>query len=322
MLKIIFALVVLVFVAIGKNIASVTKEDKMVAVKVIAEYQTASVLAKGTLSPIQEIAFPVAKSGHVATISSTLTTLPQSKTKEISSIAAPIFLLGDIEKNENIAQLSANKRWPVASLTKLMTAVVALEKIPPDTFITISGGASSAEGAAGNFIPGKVFRVEDLIKAMAVVSSNQAAFAIQEFVGKEKFVLLMNAIAEHLGMHDTYFEEATGLSVLNQSTAEDLKILTRYIWKTHNEIFSFSRTPEIKILEKTSGSTIILKNINSFAGRNDFLGGKTGFINESGGNLISIFSRGGRPIITVVLGAHDRFSETNKLMQWFDQTLR
>ena len=65
--------------------------------------------------------------------------------------------------------------------------------------------------------------------------------------------------------------------------------------------------------------SIIIRNINSFAGKKDFLGGKTGFIEESGGNLISIFSRENNLIVTMILGAGDRFLETKKLMQWFDK---
>ncbi|MDP1688995.1 MAG: serine hydrolase [bacterium] len=321
-LKTIFTLIVILFIIIGKNIASVSMTANKIEAQIISEYKTASLIANSSILPEKDINFPKEEFRAIDTGSTTLSSsvekLPNLKTIEVPSVDATAFLIGDINRNENVAEYSLDKRWPIASITKLMTAVVALEEVAPDTYITVGINASNVGGSSDILSAGKIFKIEDLIKAMMVTSSNQAATAIQEFVGKKKFVYLMNLVAARLGMHDTYYVEATGLSVLNQSTAYDLKILAYYIWDKHNEIFSYSTLPEIKILDKSMNSSIIIRNINSFVGRKDFLGGKTGFIIDSGGNLISIFSRSGSQVITIVLGADDRFLETKKLMQWFD----
>lgn len=323
-LKIIFALLVLFFIFLGKNISTISISDNKIKAQSIPEYQTTSLLANNSLMPEESINFSKGELEVAAKASTTTSTLSESekpnnlKTIEEPRIDAAAFLMGDIDRNENLLDFSVDKRWPIASITKLMTAVVALEEIAPNTYITISESASNVGGSADILQTGKIFKIEDLIKAMMVTSSNQAASAIQEYIGKKKFVYLMNLIAARLDMHDTYYGESTGLSVLNQSTAHDLKILASYIWTNHNEIFSYSTLPEIKILDKSMSSSIIIRNINSFAGRKDFLGGKTGFIAESGENLISIFSRSGSQVITIILGAKDRFLETKKLMQWFD----
>lgn len=323
-LKLIFALVVLVLVASGQRVAEYDTKDQKEALLYSPQYNTASLVNNEGLtvqppalaySAYNEEPLPISKAA-----TSSVDHRNPTKTKIL--IKAPIYLLADLNKNENIFENATNKRWPIASLTKLMTAVVALEEIPPDVIITISEESSLTPGTAGDFLPGKKFSLTDLVKAMIVSSSNDAASALEEFVGREKFAELMNASALRLGMHDTFYKEATGLSVVNQSTAHDLKVLGHYIWNAHNEILAFSRVRETTIVDKVTGSNTIIRNINAFAGEEDFLGGKTGYINESGGNLISIFLRDGRPIITVVLGASDRFLETKKLMQWFDQTLR
>ena len=116
----------------------------------------------------------------------------------------------------------------------------------------------------------------------------------------------MNRKAAELGMNQTVFFDSTGLSPLNQSTADDISKLIKYIVNNHQEILDWSR-------EKNFGD---FPNINFFAGRPDFLGGKTGYIDESKQNLVSLFSVGNRRILIIVLGAEDRFSQTQQLLDY------
>jgi len=235
------------------------------------------------------------------------------------SVQASVWLIGDLAKEENFAEFNPGKRWPIASITKLMTAVVAIENISKSKLVTISGSAVETEGAAGGFSAGEVMTSEDLLKAMMLVSSNDAAVALAEYLGQEKFIGLMNAKAVSLGMADTFFKEPTGLSTLNQSTVRDLKILVRYINATHPEILGYSRLASVKIFNTQSKQGRVLKNINLFSGRPDFLGGKTGYTDDAGENLVSLFSRNNRTIIIIVLDARDRFAESLSALQQFDR---
>lgn len=194
--------------------------------------------------------------------------------------------------NRVFYELNTNQHWPLASLTKLMNAVVALENLPQST------------------------TRDELVKRMMVISDNSAADALAETLGTEQYVALMNAKAQTLDMRQTGFSDASGLSYLNQSTAFDIDKLVTYILIRHPEILSWSRVKTIHI-----GNTDRL-NINEFASRPDFLGGKTGFTDEASGNLVTVFATASGPVTIITLGSptrEDRFIETNILFEWTTQ---
>jgi len=234
-----------------------------------------------------------------------------------ASLKSRTALIKYIDYNFNLFAFNSQKRWPIASISKLMTSVIALEKIGVEKEITISASAVATEGTTGAFKAGEIFKAEDLIKAMMVVSSNDAAVALAEDSGKENFAGMMNQKAKELGMNDTYYEESTGLSFLNQSTADDLTKLAAYIYNNHPQILEISRQKEAVIKELKSQKSRKLLNINRFAGSSDFIGGKTGYIDESGRNLVAFFNKDNKIILTVVLGAENAFDETKKMINCY-----
>ena len=227
----------------------------------------------------------------------------------------------DLESETDFYRLNSGERWPLASLTKLMTAVIAREEVGINKITAISKSAVASEGPAGNLEVDEQYSVEDLIKTMILVSSNDAAEAIAEFYGTEKFVDAMQIKSSLLEMSQTTFVDPTGISFLNQSAIEDLEKLVSYIYSKHPEIFEISRQPKTVISEKTKAIKKELLNINNFVfnGHPDFLGGKTGFTDQAGGNLISIFNHQGHKILIIVLGTDDRFGETEKLYNWIKE---
>lgn len=262
---------------------------------------------------------------------------------------AAAVLVSEIGGYGPYLEKNIDKRWPLASLTKLMTSVVALENLPADQKIMVSERAVAAPGQAGNFAAGETFTAVDLLKALIVASSNDAAFALADFYpvrskprhdvgaaavppeaggrtsngvyGYEKFVDLMQIKAADLGMRQTTFFDPAGLSVLNQSTASDFHKLVNYILKNHAFIFRTSRETSTSIRELESGAVRILPNINQFAGEPSFLGGKTGYTDDANGNLISIFRHQDREFLIMVFGTSDRFGETEKLYEWLKNSL-
>jgi len=201
-------------------------------------------------------------------------------------------LVKNLGTNFYFLELNINQRWPLASLTKLLTAVVALENIEDDQ------------------------RVDNLIKMMMIASDNQAAEVLADILGKKEFIAAMQTKTQELSMQQTSIFDPTGLSFLNQSTVKDLEKLLDYIIKNHPKILQFSRETELTI-----GNQKIL-NINRFAGQPNFLGGKTGYTDEANGNLVSIFEHHGKPILIIVLGTADkieRFEQTKVLFQWISK---
>ena len=227
--------------------------------------------------------------------------------------SAPVVLAKYLWKEESLAEKNINQRWAMASLTKLMSAVVAAENLNTDGIIIIDEESWAADGTAGGFLPGENFLARDLIKAMLVVSSNDAAEALARSYGPKEFISMMRRKAEQLGMFNTYYADATGLSSLNQSTAADLEKLVRYIYSQYPDFFEISREREVEIIELKSKIKRKLVNINKLAGEDYFIGGKTGFTDEAGGNLISLFRHQNQPLLIMVFGAEDRFAETQKV---------
>jgi len=212
-----------------------------------------------------------------------------------------------------IFELNPEKRWPIASLTKLMTAIVSIEKMDLDKEIVMTEKAVATEGTAGEFKIGEVFKLRDLIKAMFISSSNDAAVAIAESFGGQDFINEMQKKASELKMFSTTYLEPTGLSFINQSTANDLAKLMSYIYFEHPEILEISRQKEAEILELKTGEKRRILTVDKFAGEPDFIGGKTGYIDEAGRNLVGLFDINNKMFLTITLGAEDSFKETEKL---------
>ena len=231
---------------------------------------------------------------------------------------AQAALVKELKSGAKIFEKDGSRRWPLASLTKLMTAVVARESFRGGERVTVGAAAVESAGSAGDFQAGEVFRAEDLINAALVISSNDAAAALADFYGARDFVEKMNAQAMTLKMEETIFFDPTGLSVLNQTGVADLEKLVSYILKHHPAVFEVTTRPKITVTELNSEKARSIGNNNRFAGRPDFLGGKTGYLDDANGNLISLFTDAKREnqFLIIVLGADDRFLETEKLYEW------
>lgn len=304
-LKIIFAglVIVLALGAKNNNAANGPSVDlpKRVPVRITAQAVPKSSPALAQISNSLSPVVPAPKQFPVRSD----WTLIEPSLKVKSAVAK------DLDSGIDMYRLNSEERWALASLTKLMTAVVALENVGADKVITISEKIMETSGIAGNLQLGGQYSISELVEAMMTVSSNRAAAAISDFYGDRKFADQMQMTASTIGMTQTTFVEPTGLSFFNQGTVRDLEKLVLYIYKNHPEIFEMTRQ---KIADYHGNR---LLNINSFAQtRNDFWGGKTGFTDKAGGNLITVFSHDGRKLLFIVLGTDDRFGQTEMLYNW------
>jgi serine-type D-Ala-D-Ala carboxypeptidase (penicillin-binding protein 5/6) len=206
---------------------------------------------------------------------------------------------------------NVHERRPPASVTKLMLALVVLEKVAKGEVkltdqITVSPEAAKMGGSQVYLKPGEVFTLEEMMKAVMVASGNDAAYAVAEHVGgsKEGFVNLMNEEAKALGMKDTEFQSPHGLPPSkgdkeDLTSASDLVILAKEILKYP------------KILEWTSlksepfrNGTFIMNNHNKLLTKMTGVDGlKTGFYSETGFNVVATAKRGDLRFIVVIMGS-------------------
>ncbi len=236
-------------------------------------------------------------------------------------IEASNVLIADLLSSEKYFEKNTTKRWPIASLTKLMTSYVALEKLNTADVVTLKREDIDIN-ESGIFAEGQQYSVRDLIRVMLISSRNTAATALANYYGIGNFLAEMNAQAVEWGMSDTHFEDPSGLSISNQATALDLMKLAQGITKDNPDIWKITENTRVSIKELTTKKIISSDSTNQFAARGDFFGGKTGYIPASDGNLLTIFLYQKRTIVIIVLGSQDRFGETEKIYNWFTNGYR
>ena len=240
----------------------------------------------------------------------------ESKPPEINAEAAISVKSNFSGEQKIIFEKNADKELPIASLTKLMTAVVVLENYDLLKKITISENADSQELMETDLKIGDTFPTIDILYIMLIQSSNKAAYALTEQMGEEKFTALMNQKALEIGLENTFFEDATGLSPKNISTAKDLAKLAGYILKNHFEIAEITRTKFFPLSNLGE-----IKNTNELLDEiPNIVGGKTGFTRMAKGCMLLITDdlASDGYFIHIILGADDRFLETKKLIDFAD----
>ncbi len=256
------------------------------------------------------------------------------KSLEIEARAA-ISVEIDEQGNEKILfEKNSQQLLPIASLSKLMTALVIFdldETYNLSQLITITKEAVEQEGSSkyGDLKAGESLSVESLLYIMLIESSNDAAFALTELIGKKGFVGLMNIYAKELELKNTYFVNPTGLDLddsrnsPNYSTAEDLVKLTKYILRNYPQIFEITINQSYEIL-MPNGLThhFIPENTNKLLGEvPDIIGGKTGWSFSAGGCLLLVVDNPNKNgyFVNIILGAKDRFNEMRKLMDALEE---
>src|SRR5581483_1929959 len=199
---------------------------------------------------------------------------------------------------------------------KRRTAVVATDLLGQNQHVTITEQMLAVDPSQQILQLGDTYTVSDLLHVMLLPSNNVAAEALAEFAGRARFLAAMNGRAEAWGMTNTYYDDPSGLSAGNQSTANDLLKLAQHVYTDYPQILAITRTPQVTVTEIATGRTTIVKSINQFAGTANFIGGKTGYTDEANGNLLSLFSYKDHPVFIVVLGTNDghRFDGTEKLL--------
>lgn len=240
------------------------------------------------------------------------------------SFIAPIIgasgaLAIDVDTGEILFDQNPHQILAIASLTKVMTAIVILEENDLDEIVTVGTNAAEIQGSRAYLRVGEKIKVSELIKALLVNSSNDAAVALAEHnaASVENFVKKMNLKAESLGLNNTHFSNPIGLdSVDNYSTAHDVAVMGRYLYRKPiiKDIVDIKETTVYSV----NGISHNLVNTNKLLGNYlNIKGIKTGSTEEAGLCLMAIGSnQQGKEVLSVVLGSPDRFTETKVMIDW------
>ena len=224
---------------------------------------------------------------------------------EAPAIKSPAAIVINAATGRVLYEWDANERRPMASTTKIMTAILILENLPLDQEVTVSAKAGQTPEPKALLREGDVVTVEQLMYALLIRSSNGAAVALAEALDGdvETFAERMNARAEQLGMADTHFVNPNGLDADGHySTAADMAKVAQYAMK--NEKFrEFVSTPAYSLELPGRSEPVELKNTNKLLGRVDWVTGiKTGLTPRADQCLVASATRDGVSVISVVLG--------------------
>ncbi len=201
-------------------------------------------------------------------------------------------------------------RLPPASLTKVMTALLVIERGRLDEVVTVSRAAAAQTGTRLGLVPGDRMRVAELLAATLLVSANDAACALAEHMAgsERRFVERMNARAAALGMRDTHFANAAGHDGKGHyATARDLALLAEAALK--DAIFS-ELVAVVRMTVRTADRkrAFTLENKNEMVGRyRGVVGVKTGYTQAAGPCLIALAERGRTRVLLVMLNAPNRW---------------
>ena len=241
------------------------------------------------------------------------------------------------ETGQVLYSKNSEARLPIASITKLMTAVLFSEKIGPLELIAISSDAKKAVEWDENISPvsaGEIFKAEDILKMALIESQNDIArsaaeavvvresvdTAVKSFAEKMDFFTgLMNKKRDELGMKDTMFNNPVGLdSISNYSTVGDLSRLAKFISEKEPRIWEITRLAETDIFSK-SGNKYHLVTTNPLLVElpGEIIGTKTGSTDGAKLSLLFIANiKKDDPIIFVILRSEDRIKDAKNLIAW------
>jgi D-alanyl-D-alanine carboxypeptidase len=231
-------------------------------------------------------------------------------------------LVVELESGRVLHAERATDPWYPASITKLMTAYVALDKVRSgqmsmETLLTVSDSAAALPPSKMGFKPGTEIRLDNALKIMMVKSANDVAATIAENIGGsiDGFAELMNAHAQRLGMSSSRFANPHGLpDERNQTSARDMAVLARAL------LLEFPEHKDLFDIGAVQFGRRIMRNTNGLIGRYPGADGmKTGFICSAGFNVVASATRNGRHLITVVLGAPSANERTIKAAELFDR---
>ncbi|MFC1700594.1 D-alanyl-D-alanine carboxypeptidase family protein [Patescibacteria group bacterium] len=240
---------------------------------------------------------------------------------DVDASAALVF---ESSGDKILFQKNIDQPLPIASLTKIITALVVLDHLSIGETTIISSNAINAYGEQGGLVENEEISIENLLYALLMESSNDAAVALSEAVEKKidkNFVDLMNwKSKEIMGLENTFFVDPSGYNPGNISTAKEISKILIYslrqpiIWKIFRTSSIDLASVNGAIKHHWINTDKLLDQLSGVAG------GKTGFTNEAQGCLALALecSNGNKDgyLITVVLGAKERFEQTEKLVEW------
>ncbi len=244
-------------------------------------------------------------------------TKDQNQKPKVEALA---YLVGDLDTGEVILEKNQEVQYPIASVSKLMTATVAEELTKSGDTAKVSKTALATYGKNGNFKLGEKIKISDILYPLLLESSNDAAEVIAEFFGRDAFLKKMNQTAGVLDLSKTTFQDPSGLSPQNKSSVYDLFKLAGYVNQNDPNLF------QITTKQSYSNKTHVWYSNNQFLHDNSYTGGKSGYTDPAQQTVISTFSlplgqTGTRHIAITLLQSVDRYKDVENILKYLNNNI-
>lgn len=237
---------------------------------------------------------------------------------EPGALTASAFAVFEVESGTILASANTSEVLPIASVTKLATAAALVEGVDLEEVAIVTYGDLLADGRAGKLEAGEPYTLRQLLFPLLLESSNDAAAVYERVTGGE-VILDMNTLADEVGMTNTSFADASGLSDANVSTVGDLVLLAKHLMVNNPEVLDITR------LKTHMGPHSGLVN-NSPVIERGYLGGKHGYTYAAGRTLVAVFAEpfetGPVEIGYVILGSENLVDDTETLRAFVRDSVR
>ncbi len=291
-------LITLIILAIGVSIGYLTLQIKPLPMVM------PMVAAKSL--PIENLWLPADESGNYPKL----------------GLTAQAALAVDAQTGQILYDVKSSEKMKIASLTKIMTAIVTLENRDWGDRLYVSNRAAEMEPDKMLLIAGETLTVEELMQGLFLVSANDAAEVFAETVtgDRDQFIKLMNQKALSIGMKNSLFVNPSGLEEDNRdyySSAYDVAVMTRYAIHKWPKLLSITSQPHIQIPATADHQDYDLySGINLLTTYPGVVGFKTGYTPEAGLTLSSVAMKNGHQIIVVLLGSENRREDAKILLDY------
>ena len=255
--------------------------------------------------------FPIAESSYLPVLNTAI---------ERPAVSAKSAIVYDMRSSRLLYSKNPEERLPIASLTKLLSAVIVFENLDLDDVVRISQEAVRVDGEKQTLYLDERIRVRDLLKMMLIESSNDAAYALRYHASNLglDLVSLMNKKAIELGMNASIFHDPAGLNDNALSTSENLLKLVDYSLE-FEQLWALLGEKTVKAYSVDSRIEHQINSTNQLLGViPDVIGGKTGYTDVALGNMVLVVDVPGKndKLVSIVLGSTERFTDTEKLINW------